>query len=359
MNINGYMENGIKSITKTAARFYLTNKKGRQFLTQFIPAVKKSNELRKSYENKGQHIPPFLIGSIASQCNLACSGCYARAEGVCTSTAPEDDLTLAQWEQIFYEASALGISFMLLAGGEPLLRKDIVEKAAQHKNMVFPIFTNGTLMDDETITLFDENRNLIPVLSIEGTSEDTDMRRGAGIADTIDGILEKLKSKKILFGLSITVTRENRTTVTDKSFVSELKKKGCGLLFYVEYVPAEIGTEHLVLTADDLDLMEEDVKILKAHFKSMILLSFPGDEQYMDGCLAAGRGFFHINPTGNAEPCPFSPYSQLNLKENSILDVLKSSFFKDVQKIGGHLKGQGGCALFKEKDKVEQLLKHS
>ncbi|MDR1136342.1 MAG: hypothetical protein LBL49_09235 [Clostridiales Family XIII bacterium] len=36
---------------------------------------------------------------------------------------------------------------------------------------------------------------------------------------------------------------------------------------------------------------------------------------------------------GGAEPCPFSPYSAMNLKTQSILEVLHSPFFEKVREI--------------------------
>ena len=77
-------------------------------------------------------------------------------------------MSVPEWENIFGQAEELGISFILLAGGEPLLRRDLVEAAAGHSSIIFPIFTNGTLIDDVYTKLFDENRNLVPVISIEG-----------------------------------------------------------------------------------------------------------------------------------------------------------------------------------------------
>ena len=89
----------------------------------------------------------------------------------------------------------------------------------------------------------------------------------------------------------------------------------------------------------------------------MMFLSFPGDEKFMGGCLAAGRGFFHINPQGEAEACPFSPYSDRNLKEHSLLEVLRSPFFaklREAELVGGE--HTGGCALFERDDEVRKLL---
>ena len=51
----------------------------------------------------------------------------------------------AQWDDIFDQAEKLGISFILLAGGEPLMRRDVVEFAGRHKKVIFPVFTNGTI----------------------------------------------------------------------------------------------------------------------------------------------------------------------------------------------------------------------
>jgi MoaA/NifB/PqqE/SkfB family radical SAM enzyme len=60
----------------------------------------------------------------------------------------------------------------------------------------------------------------------------------------------------------------------------------------------------------------------------MIFISFPGDEKTSGGCLAAGRGFFHINSHGGAEPCPASPYSDINVRDSSLLDLQSVSLLK-------------------------------
>jgi MoaA/NifB/PqqE/SkfB family radical SAM enzyme len=86
-------------------------------------------------------------------------------------------------------------------------------------------------------------------------------------------------------------------------------------------------------------------------------VSFPGDEKASGGCLAAGRGFFHINANGGAEPCPFSPYSDTNIRNISLLQALDSPLFQKIQSddilIGEH---QGGCVLFEQEEAVKKLL---
>ena len=89
----------------------------------------------------------------------------------------------------------------------------------------------------------------------------------------------------------------------------------------------------------------------------MVYISFPGDEKSSGGCVAAGRGFFHINSHGGAEPCPFSPYSDINVRETSLREALRSPLFMALQS-GGILSDdhEGGCVLYEKREQVEALL---
>lgn len=355
MNLNKMMDQGIAQIMTTAGRFYLNNAKGRAFLMGLLPELAKSTARRKQQEKAGLHVPPFLIASIASQCNLHCAGCYARAGGGCGTTSDKMDMDADQWGNIFDQAARLGVVFILLAGGEPFLRRDILELAGAYPNVIFPIFTNGTMLDQETIEFLDSHRNLIPILSIEGNAKETDGRRGIGTHAQIEAAMAALKERKILFGASITVTRENMALVTRKGFFETLEEKGCGVSLYIEYVPAEEGTEYLELGEAEIKQLQEICKKLKKSFSKMVILSFPGDEEEMGGCLASGRGFFHINPYGDAEPCPFSPHAKQNLISDSMEAVLRSQYFADLRGIAANAGNHGGCTLFEEKEQVEKL----
>lgn len=356
MNLNSFMNKGIQNIVGTMGRYYVTNRKGRGLLSSMLLRIQKCADIRRDHENAGTHIPPFLIASVASQCNLHCAGCYARAGGACGEVRSANDLSGEKWESLFEEAAGLGIPFILLAGGEPFMRRDVIQAAARNKDIVFPVFTNGTMLDAENLTLLDESRNIIPVFSIEGEAQQTDRRRGEGVSSVLEGAMDHLKEKGVLFGVSITVTSENLHEVADPRFLAGLRNKGCGLVFFVEYVPVSEGTEYLALDEEEIGVLAGITAKLKQRFRDMILLSFPGDEAAMGGCLASGRGFFHINASGGAEPCPFSPYSRLNVKSSSILQILQSDYFVSMrgiaQNAGEH---SGGCTLFAMQDQVAAL----
>jgi MoaA/NifB/PqqE/SkfB family radical SAM enzyme len=237
------------------------------------------------------------------------------------------------------------------------MRRNIVEKASSVKEIVFPIFTNGTLFDEDYMNLFDKNRNLVLIVSIEGNEYQTDSRRGKNTYNSIMAAVDILNKRKILFGCSITVTTENIKAVTNKEFVQDLYDKGTRVLIFVEYTPVIKSTEKLAPTDIERLLLERSLEKLRQLFENIVFLSFPGDEKYMGGCLAAGRGFFHINANGSAEPCPLSPYSDVNLKDSSLREALKSPLFKKLKDneilLGEHT---DGCTLFGKEDDVKKFL---
>ncbi len=357
MNLTDYMSNSIQNIVQEALKSSLKNPKESAFLLQFALAAAAAQKKRSASEKHGIHIPPFLIASIASTCNLYCKGCYARANHACGELHKKEELSAERWGELFRQAEELGISFVLLAGGEPFMRRDVIEQAAARTNIIFPIFTNGTMLDEAYLTLLEKRRNLIPVLSIEGDEAQTDARRGQGVYQTLAGAMERLTRKGVLYGASVTVTAENINEVTGTDFIDMLYRQGCKLVFFVEYVPVEESTVSLAPGDRERAILEEKQSSLRQKYDTMIFLSFPGDEKKVGGCLAAGRGFFHINAAGSAEPCPFSPYSDTSLKNGSLLDALQSPLFRTLNEDGLLSKEHsGGCTLFQEEQQVRQLL---
>lgn len=356
-NIQEYMSNGVANVMKSAIRATLKNPKETIFMAEFARATKKASEKRKKSETLGEHIPAFLISSITSSCNLHCAGCYSRQNHACTDEAPVNQLSGEEWDKIFTEADEIGVSFILLAGGEPLLRWDVINEAAKHKNIMFPIFTNGVFVSDKYLELFDKSRNLVPIISIEGDKNTTDSRRGEGVYDKVMDSMKKINERKLIFGVSVTVTTENMDEVYSREFIDKLLALGCKAIVYVEFVPVTEEAKHLAPGDADRELMQQKLSKLREDVEEMVFISFPGDEKTSGGCVAAGRGFFHINSHGGAEPCPFSPYSDINVKDTSLREALKSKLFMSLQQEGvlneDHV---GGCILFEKREQVEEIL---
>lgn len=357
-NLLEYMNDSIDNLLKNAVKSSIKNPSESAFLIKYLLTHKKAANTRIKFEKENIHIPPFLIASITSSCNLFCKGCYARANKSCGENLSNSQMPEEEWGEIFNQAKDLGVEFILLAGGEPLIRGSVIMEASRVKEVIFPVFTNGTLINEEYINLFNKNRNIIPVLSIEGNKAETDLRRGNGTYDKLTRAMISLKEKGIFFGTSITVTKENINVVTSSDFVNMLSENGCKIVFYIEYVPINVDTDYLALNDEERGILDKNQIKLREQFDNIIFLSFPGDEKYMGGCLAAGRGFFHINANGGAEPCPFSPYSDTSLKQVTLLQALQSPLFKRLNDAGIlSEKHTGGCLLFEKEKEVKDLLK--
>jgi MoaA/NifB/PqqE/SkfB family radical SAM enzyme len=88
-----------------------------------------------------------------------------------------------------------------------------------------------------------------------------------------------------------------------------------------------------------------------------LFVAFPGDEDEFGGCLAAGRGFIHVSPSGSLEPCPFAPYSDRNILDMSLKRALRSPLLEKIRQNHDKLQETaGGCALWTEREWVSSLL---
>ena len=356
-DIQKYLTQGVEKIVREVLRSTMQDPRESAFMARFAAASVKASRRRKKLEKEGLHVPAYLIASTTSSCNLHCAGCYSRANHATSDCAPKNQLTADQWLDIFSQAEELGISFIFLVGGEPLLRRDVIEAAAQKSSILFPVFTNGTFMNDACLDLFDRSRNLLPVVSMEGDRECTDARRGEGIYDRVLSTMERFRQKGLLYGCSVTVTTQNLNEALSESFVRSMKEKGCRAVFYIEYIPISEGSLHLAPTDDEREIVKTELERLRAEHPDIIFISFPGDEKSSGGCLAAGRGFFHINSHGGAEPCPVSAYSDINVAETSLKEAINSRLFKVLREEDYLLEEHaGGCVLYNKREQIEQIL---
>jgi MoaA/NifB/PqqE/SkfB family radical SAM enzyme len=311
----------------------------------------KQAERRRAAE--GVDVPPLMIVSTTDECNLSCKRCYARERGKAANAELADDRV----SELLAEASELGVSIVLLAGGEPLLSHGWLDAMARHPEMAGLVFTNGTLLDADRRVWFEEHRHIFPLLSIEGGEAQTDLRRGSSVYAQVAAAMSSLQSAEVPFGVSITVTRENIEDILTDHFVTEYISKGCRLFVFVEYVPVTEGTDSLILTKAEKTRLTDFARNVKRRH-SALFIAFPGDETQYGGCLAAGRGFLSISAGGDVEPCPFAPFSDVNLRDTSLKDALKSRLLRKVRENHDKLiEGSGGCALWHNREWLETITK--
>jgi MoaA/NifB/PqqE/SkfB family radical SAM enzyme len=337
---------------KNAVSVSLKNPSQAGYFYQTLRNQQKAAKIRAACQKEGIQVPPIMIFSITNRCNLHCRGCYHQA--IRDVSRPE--MSDEKLRSVIAEARELGISTIVLVGGEPLVRRDILDITRDFPEIIFLMFTNGLLITDEMVARFKLQKNIVPLISLEGYAEDTDERRGTGVYSTLQAAIEKLKKQDVFFGASLTLTRSNFRTITNEQFVANLTSSGCKLMLVAEYTPIKPDTEDWVITAEQRGQLAGIMDSFKARY-SALFVSVPGDEKDFGGCLSAGRGFIHISAEGEVEPCPFAPYSDINVRDHSLKQALQSELLKAIRENDNLGKESGGsCALFSQREWVQSLL---
>lgn len=309
---------------------------------------------KQKTEEIGANVPFTILIDPTSACNLRCEGCWAGAQ------VKHDTLSFELLDRILTEAKELGIYWIVVSGGEPFIYPNLFEIAEKHNDMAFMIYTNGILITDEVADKIVELGNIFPAISLEGWKEQTDARRGEGVFDKIVSAMDRLHSRGALFGVSLTITRENYKEVTSDEFIDFLIDKGAIFGWSFHYIP--IGRNpnlDLMLTAEQRGYLIDRVGHLRTH-RPFILMDFWNDGEYTQGCIAGGRSYFHITPSGDVTPCAFSQFTNYNIKDKSLVEILKSPLFKAYQKrqpfCKNHLRP---CPVIDNPDALKEIVEES
>ena len=107
-------------------------------------------------------------------------------------------------------------------------------------------------------------------------------------------------------------------------------ENGSKFAFYFNYMPVGHGADkELIPTPDQREYMYRWLRKMRngKTGKPMFVMDFQDDGEYVGGCIAAGRNYFHINSAGDIEPCVFIHYSDTNIRTHTLLEALKSPLF--------------------------------
>ncbi|MGA2142357.1 MAG: radical SAM protein [Brevinematales bacterium] len=320
------------------------------FLLRMMLSQLKAIGRRKYWKSLSLEVPPIIIASITGRCNLECSGCFNKLR----EHKDIPDMERKIFLKILGEAGDIGSRIIFLSGGEPMTCPELIEATGNYPDLLFPLFTNGLLIDESYIKAWKKQKNIIPVISLEGDEDETDRIRGKGIFHKIESLSLLLKKSGILYGHSMTATKNNYKLLSSREFISLLYKNGARIFIFVEFQP--VGSDRSgELSPDEKEVLLKDIAALRSSFPG-IFIEFPGEEEQYGGCLSAGRGFLHISPGGSLEPCPFSPYSDSSLKNMTLKDALKSKFLERIRDNTSELSEVSGCALLQKREWVKSLL---
>lgn len=297
-------------------------------------------QAKKAFEAQyGTRPPSFLLVSPTKKCNLYCLGCYA------DSDRTEIKLSWTILDRAINEARNLwGARFFVISGGEPLLYQDegkgILDLVEKYADSFFLMYTNGTLIDEKVARRMAESGNIMPAVSVEGSKETTEKRRGRGVFQKILRAFENLRQEKVFFGISMTITRNNVEEVfSDEIIDFYFNQIGVHFAWIFQYMPiGRAFTLELLPTPEQRLWMWQRAWQL-VYEKHLFLIDFWNSGTATHGCISAGRsgGYLVINWDGTVTPCVFVPYSPVNIYEiyaqgKNLNEVWANPFFADIRK---------------------------
>ena len=293
------------------------------FKNAVLNSVVLSRSLKEEVKSKYDcNVPWAILLDPTSACNLSCTGCWASEYG------NKLNLSFDEIDSIITQGKEIGIFMYIYTGGEPLVRKkDIIDLCKKHNDCVFLAFTNATLIDEDLAKQIREVKNFVPAISIEGDKKTTDSRRGDGTYDKVVHAMEILRKYKVPFGASTCYTSANYESITDDEYFDRLISFGAKFAWFFHYMP--IGNDavpELLLNPDQRETVYRKIRDVRNR-KSIFLIDFQNDGEYIGGCIAGGRDYFHINPNGDVEPCVFIHYSDSNIREKTLIECLTSPLF--------------------------------
>lgn len=276
-------------------------------------------DLRQKYNC---NIPWTILLDPTSACNLHCTGCWAAEYG------NKLNLSYDEIDDIIKQGKEMGVYFYIYTGGEPLVRKDdLIRLCEKHDDCVFMAFTNGTLIDEAFADEMLRVKNFVPSISLEGSKEATDSRRGDGVYDKAVKAMKLLREKKLLYGISCCYTSENYDSITSEAYWDMMIEMGAYFVWYFHYMP--VGNDasvELMPNPEQRELVYRRIREQRAR-KPLFAMDFQNDAEFVGGCIAGGKNYLHINANGDLDPCVFIHYSDSNIREKTILEALRSPLF--------------------------------
>jgi len=286
----------------------------------------------------GVYPPWFITIGPGHGCNLECKGCYA------ASASGGNKLDWSTLERVVNEAKALwGIRLVVFSGGEPLFYssegKGVLDIVERNPDLLFLMFTNGTLVTEEIAARLSRLGNLTPAFSVEGMRALTDDCRGEGIFDMVIDKIKLVRQVGVPFGVSVSVTRRNYEEILSDQFLELFfNELGAFYAFFFQYLPIgrQPSFELMPTPAQRLNFWHRVWEVVEK--RHLFLVDFWNHGPLANGCISAGRasGYVYIDWNGNIMPCVFTPYAAANIHQlyasgGTLNDVWASPFFKAIR----------------------------
>lgn len=271
-----------------------------------------------------------LVWLVTARCNLSCTHCYAqRFRG-------QRELDSGEALALLIEAAGLGVGWLGLAGGEPLMRPDIrqiIEKS-QALGMSVGIVTNGDPVTEEMARFISEHQVSISV-SLDGARPEThDRRRGRGSFERAIGAICRLREAGASYKPAMALGQDNHAEVED--YVELARRSGARAACIIPVMPSGRAgidnvltpvqmSEALVRAARKADSVGIELQPWCTPFAPLVVPSLEGSA---GSCRSSHS--MDIDPGGNALLCDVLDIAISSVRDGGLASAWKKHCESDT-----------------------------
>jgi radical SAM protein with 4Fe4S-binding SPASM domain len=266
-----------------------------------------STEFIRNFNKRSAALRIPISGSIdlTRRCNLKCVHCYLGSHSI---AAMQKEMDTVKILSVIDEICDAGCLYLLFTGGEPLLKADFPEIYcyAKNKGMIITVFTNGTLITDEILDLFENLPPHLVEISLYGATAST-YEKISGVTGSytrcINGI-NRLLSRKIHVSLKTILMTANSHEFFDIKNISQ--ELGVKFRFDAEIFPRlDSNRSPLDLRVPVMDAIEKEFSDYERQRQWENYFQRTKGQSLPDTLYNCGAGItgFYIDPYGSLQPC--------------------------------------------------------
>ncbi len=279
--------------------------------TFFLPGYSKpkanhqAGRIISSMQNRT--IPYMVDLAVTDKCNCNCDFCSFKS-----MRDKKKIMSLEEIKSVIFQCQELGVSIINFVGGEPLMRKDILEiiKSVNKDKSSTLMFTNGWLLEEYAYALKAAGLDSVNVAldSFIPEKHDSIKKLNGSFQRAIRGI-EKAKKAGLTVGISCAVSKESLRDKSIIKFIEFGKKLKVHEILFWDLIPTGGLADRKDLLGKE-NWTEDLIKLASFYNKKN---DYPGIFTYAYnrspqsiGC-SGGTNYFYITPYGDICPCDFNP----------------------------------------------------
>jgi len=290
--------------------------------------------------------PYFIDWAITARCNLSCRHCRGMAE---------EGLSLPRAERLVSEIAGLKPEWVIIEGGEPLLRKDLFSLLAlmQQKQLETHLITNGMLLTPEIINKL-KRLGVRVMISIDGATPATyeSIRQGASFDKVVESARQCAK-EGLLEAINFTILKQNYTEIP--AIMALARSIGVPRVTFIglkpcQYYPEELLTPQQYGEAIRLACQAAEETGVEFYFDEPFFWAVVREWGLSARMPSVGTGilfpsttacifgeYLFIEPSGEVKPCSFAHMVVGNVNEKPLgeiwQEVLDSPFLRQIKDI--------------------------